>query len=119
MFSVVAVVGLEDLKLDGELGICASDSATPGRWTTDTSLPADRDSGTESGNTTSRFFCKSCGAPVHTQGPSRPGKTVVKMGLFARMEAGKLGAPAAEIFTANRNSWETVRELDCLHLRSS
>lgn len=65
---------------------------------------ADRDANTKSGNTTSRFFCRDCGAPIHTQGPSRPDATVIKMGLFA----GKMPieAPTAELFWANHEKWE-------------
>lgn len=69
-------------------------------------LNVDRDSNTKSGNTTSRYFCKSCGTPVHTQGPSRPGLTVIKLGLFAGKM--KLAEPQVEIFWANHEDWEEV-----------
>ncbi len=88
--SFVAVVSLDDLKIDGE----------PNEY---------RDSATDSGNTTSRFFCGRCGSPVHTQGPSRPGKTVVKLGLFAR-DGLKLDKPVAQLFTKNRHAWEVPYE---------
>lgn len=69
----------------------------------------DRDSNTHSGNTTSRYFCGDCGSPIHTQGPMRPGATVIKMGLFAK-QGMKYGPPAAEIFNVNRNDWEKPLE---------
>lgn len=66
-----------------------------------------KDTTPDSGNTTQRFFCPSCGSPVQTVGPSRPGLTVIKCGLFAKAPQSQLKAPAAELFCRNTKSWES------------
>lgn len=117
-YSVVASVALSDFHIEGKLEECElllnlchrfHCQYQQGIFLYEQSFP-DRDCETFSGNVTSRYFCGGCGSPIHTVGPSRPGKTVVKMGLFAG-EASSLDSPAAEIFTVNREKWETVRRM--------
>ncbi|KAH7131018.1 Mss4-like protein [Dactylonectria macrodidyma] len=63
------------------------------------------DSNTESGNTIERMFCGDCGSPVFTKSPRFPGKGFLKASLFD-----EISAPAMEVFTAKRQSWQPAIE---------
>ena len=59
------------------------------------------DTKTDSGTPLHRYFCGECGSPIMSVTPLMPGKSFVKMGLFA-----KIPAPVAEVYTRNRDEWE-------------
>ncbi len=80
------MINMDDLKIQGEPKVY-------------------KDSATDSGRTISRYFCGSCGTPVHSFIPENPSKTFLKMGVFADSEP-KWAKPSAEVFNANRNEWE-------------
>ncbi|PWY98568.1 hypothetical protein BCV70DRAFT_201889 [Testicularia cyperi] len=88
MYSLVSIVEQSQLTITGETKIY--NDTTP-----------------DSGNTTQRYFCPACGSPIQTVGPSRPGKTVVKCGLFAKSLNKQFPKPAIEIFDKNTNAWES------------
>lgn len=59
------------------------------------------DKKTDSGTALQRFFCGECGSPIMSVTPLVKGKSFIKMGLFP-----KIPAPAAEVYTKNRDEWE-------------
>ncbi|PWN34575.1 uncharacterized protein FA14DRAFT_132227 [Meira miltonrushii] len=84
-YSMVSMINLDDLEISGTPS-CYGDSATG------------------SGATIQRHFCGNCGSPIHSQSPNVPGKTFLKLGVFAGKK--KLGAPVAEVYWKNHEDWE-------------
>ena len=95
-YSLVSMINLDDLEVNGKPKVY-------------------NDSATKSGSTVQRNFCGDCGSPIHTQSPNVPGKTFLKLGLFAGKT--KLQQPAMEVFWKNHEDWEKVSEMICTKVR--
>jgi len=59
------------------------------------------DPDTLSGTPVSRYFCKTCGAPIKSVTPVYKGKTVLKLGIYPRVPV-----PEWESFAVKRQDWE-------------
>ncbi|RAH69531.1 GFA family protein [Aspergillus aculeatinus CBS 121060] len=62
-----------------------------------------QDPNTRSGNQISRHFCSSCGSPLYTLTPGRPGKAFLKAPLFE-----SIAPPSMAVFEEKQEAWAKV-----------